>query len=170
METEVPGFSPASNLWAQQRVSKYLLQSHEHIVTSLAHRSPWLHLKLSVGHSCWLSYPWCLKGTGWGGRAGPALAMWRGHTKESRGQGVSRACGPLLPPFRLGWDPSPAITISTSFCCMLYMDIFISCLKMLCSCGLPQKWLFRWLCQADGSPSTISLLSLKQEVPLLGPA
>jgi hypothetical protein len=76
-----------------------------------------------------------------GGEAGQVqpwqrVCVWvGGHTKESRGRVWAGHAGPLLPPLRLGWDP-PAVTISTSFCCVLYMDVFISCLTMLCSCGL----------------------------------
>lgn len=70
------------------------------------------------------------------GRADPALAMWGAYQRiqgHGVGEGKLTLCF-LYPDW--GWDPPTAVTISTSFCCVLYMGIFISCLTMLCSCGL----------------------------------
>lgn len=87
-----------------------------------------------------------LMSTGQDGRVGPALAM-LGAYQRIQGWSVGGAACPAgegtravrlsTPSAKVGLGSCPsAVTISTSFCCVLYMDIFISCLIMLCSCGL----------------------------------
>lgn len=88
-----------------------------------------LHKKTAPGCSTYL------KSVGQDVRARLALAMLGGIPKNP---GMERGGGrrPSLPSADVGLGSSPsAATISTSFCCVLYMGIFISCL-MLCRCGL----------------------------------
>lgn len=77
-----------------------------------------------------------LMSMGQDGRAGPALAMLGGIPKNPGMEHRGGRAGPPLPLLTLGWGPLSALTHSYLICCMLYMGVFISCLMMLCSCGL----------------------------------
>lgn len=70
------------------------------------------------------------------GRAGRALAMLGGIPKNPGMESGGGRTGPPLPLLTLGWDPLSAVTHFYLICCMLYMGVFISCLKILCSYGL----------------------------------
>lgn len=104
---------------------------------------PWGTLHKETAPSLLAPTSWALGwvGGGEGGKGRSSSGNVEGTYQRIQGQALGeggrtwQAGPPYLPTLGLGSSP-PAVTISTSFCCVLYMDVFISCLTMLCSCGL----------------------------------